>query len=223
MSATVATTPKTIAPPKVDDFAVTPPSRLGEPTWEMALFYPRQGEWTETEYLRLDTNHLIELSDGCLEFLPMPTIFHQGIAQYLFEVLKAFVVAGSLGEAFIAPLRIRLWSGKIREPDVVFLRHERIIDRRQAPNGADLAMEVVSEGAENRERDLQTKREEYARAGIREYWIVDPEEMRITVLTLDGQTYREHGVFGPGTKATSERLPGFELSVDAVFAAGEGK
>jgi Uma2 family endonuclease len=223
MSANAATISRTVAPPQIEDFAVKPPSRLGDPTWEMALFYPRQGEWTEEQYLELDTNHLVELSDGCLEFLPMPDLFHQGIVQYLWEVLKTFVVAGSLGEVFIAPVRVRLWPEKIREPDVMFFKRERILDRRQPPHGADLAMEVVSEGAENRKRDLKTKREEYARAGILEYWIIDPEEMRITVLTLDGPSYREHGVFGPGAAATSVLLPGFTVPVDAVFAAGEGK
>ena len=44
-----------------------PASRLGEPTWEMASFYPRQGEWTEADYLALNTNRMVELSDGCLE------------------------------------------------------------------------------------------------------------------------------------------------------------
>jgi Uma2 family endonuclease len=78
---------------------------------------------------------------------------------------------------------------------------------------------VVSEGEENRERDLEIKRREYAKAGIAEYWIVDPQEQRITVLVLDGQTYRVHGVFAPGDQATSVLLPGFAVAVDAVFAA----
>ena len=82
-------------------------------------------------------------------------------------------------------------------------------------------MEVVSEGEENRERDLEVKREEYAKAGIAEYWIVDPQEQRITVLTLDGQTYREHSVFGLGTQATSVLLPGFAVTVSDVFAVGQ--
>ena len=89
------------------------------------------------------------------------------------------------------------------------------------PEGADLVVEVVSEGEENRERDLVKKREEYAKAGISEYWIVDPQEKQITVLVLEGQTYREHGVFKPGTVATSFLLAGFSASVDAVFAAGQ--
>lgn len=83
-------------------------------------------------------------------------------------------------------------------------------------------MEIVSDGAENRKRDLETKRQEYAKARIAEYWIVDPQEQRVTVLTLDGQTYREHGVFSPGQQATSVLLPGFVVAVAAVFAAGQG-
>jgi Uma2 family endonuclease len=84
-------------------------------------------------------------------------------------------------------------------------------------------MEVVSDGEENRKRDLETKREEYARAGIAEYWIVDPQEQRVMVLALDGASYRVHGVFDCGATATSVLLPGFAASVDATFAAGEGK
>jgi Uma2 family endonuclease len=113
------------------------------------------------------------------------------------------------------------WAGKFREPDIVFLRPERTCNRQRWPEGADLVMEVVSDGSEDRERDLDIKRREYAAAGIAEYWIVDPKEQQITVLTLDSQTYREHGMFGPGTQATSVLLPGFAVTVEAVFAAGE--
>jgi Uma2 family endonuclease len=83
-------------------------------------------------------------------------------------------------------------------------------------------MEVMSEGDVNRHRDLVKKREDFARAGIGEYWIVDPEEHRITVLVLDGQAYRVHGEFGRGTHATSVLLPGLGVNVNDVFAAGTG-
>jgi Uma2 family endonuclease len=187
----------------------------------VALLFPAQGEWTESEYLALDTNRLIELSNGCLEFLPMPTALHQLIVQFLFKLLDAYVQAQSGGFVLLAPLPVRLWPGKFREPDIVNARRERIPDLRGQPQGADLAMEVVSEGAENRQRDLEIKRQEYAQAGISEYWIVDPQEQRITVLTLDGQSYRVHGEFVPGMQATSVLLPGFAVDVEAVFAAAK--
>jgi len=93
-------------------------------------------------------------------------------------------------------------------------RHDKYWD------GADLVMEVVSRDPTDRKRDLEVKPGEYARARIPEYWIVDPEERQIKVLTLEGQTYKVHGEFGPGTVATSVLLPGFAVSVDEVLAAG---
>lgn len=199
-----------------------PPSRRGDPAWGIARLFPLQGEWTEEAYLALDTNQLIELSDGFLEFLAMPTILHQFIVQYLFKMLDAHVVAPIVGFVLLAPLPVRLWKGKIREPDIVYLRPERVRDRRKPPEGADLAMEVVSDSPEDRKRDLETKKREYAQARIAEYWIVDPRERRITVLTLEGSDYRVHGEFLPGMRATSVLLPGFAVDVAAVFAAGDG-
>jgi Uma2 family endonuclease len=195
-------------------------SQRGEPTWEIAQFYPVQGEWTEDDYLALNLSCLVELSDGCLEFPAMPTLLHQFIVRMLFRLLDAFVTSQVLGEVLLAPLPVRLFPGKVREPDIVFLRPERLRDLPKYPQGADLVIEVASADAKDRKRDLEIKPREYARASIQEYWIVDPELRQITVLTLDGQAYREHGKFGAGTVATSVLLAGFSVAVDTVFAAG---
>jgi len=195
-----------------------PPTRVGEPPWPVALLYPRQGDWTEEEYLALDTNRLVELCNGCLEVLPLPTPFHQLIAQFLFRLLQDFVLARKLGLVFMMGLPVRVWPKQIREPDVLFVRPGRLPHRNGPAVGADLAMEVVSQGKEDRKRDLVTKRSEYARAGISEYWIVDPQMRRITVLVLQGKKYRVHGEFSPGSHASSVELPGFEVDVGAVFA-----
>lgn len=203
--------------------ASTPPRRSqpGEPPWEIARLFPYQGAWTEDDYLALNTNRMVELSDGCLEVLPMPTIFHQLLVVFLFKQLTKYVETNTTGFVCFAPLPVRLWSGKFREPDVIYLRPHRIASLHGQPDGADLVMEVVSEGPENHERDLIIKRQEYSQAGISEYWIVDPEPQRITVLTLDGTTYREHGIFANGDRATSVLLPGFGVAVAEVFAAGQ--
>ncbi len=63
--------------------------------------------------------------------------------------------------------------------------------RAQYVSGADLVMEVVS--PDDPDRDTETKRKEYARAGIREYWIIDPRDQSILVLVLEGKRYTEHG------------------------------
>lgn len=196
-------------------------SKRGEPTWEIAQYLPRQGEWTEEEYFQIEEAHFVELVDGCLEFLPMPTPLHQFIAMYLRDLLLAFVSAHKLGTVLVAPCPIKLWPLNAREPDVFYVKPGRITDPRQAPNGADLVMEIVSDGTENRKRDLVDKRRDYAKAGIAEYWIVDPQTERITVLTLENDQYRVHGEFAAGQQADSVLLPGFTADVAAVFAAGE--
>ena len=205
-------------------FSHPPPSELGGPSWPVALLFPLQGQWTEAEYLALErrSRRLVELSDGQIEVLSRPNPFHQRTAGYLFRLLYDCVAALRAGEVFFAPLPVRLWPGKYRDPDIAYLKPGRISDPQHQPQGADLVMEVVSDDEEGRKRDLVTKRQEYAQAGIAEYWIVDPKKETVMVLTLDGAAYRVHGEFPLGTTATSLLLPAFTVAVTAVFAAGRG-
>ena len=189
------------------------------PPGMIALLFPEQGAWSEEEYLALDSNRLVEFSGGSIEVLPMPTTSHQLMVTYLYRLLEAFVTANMLGTPLVAPLRVRLCPGKYREPDVVFLlaRHAARMGELFWV-GADLIMEVVSGAGKDRRRDLITKRREYARARIPEYWIVDPEEERIVVLRLVGKRYLEHGAFPRGTIATSHLLPGFTIDVTEALS-----
>jgi Uma2 family endonuclease len=192
---------------------------MPQPTWEVAYLFPAQGQWSEADYLTLNGNQLVEFSRGVLEVLPMPTTSHQLVVAYLYGLLAAFVTERDLGLALIAPLRVRLCRGKFREPDVVFMlkRHAGRIGE-EFWEGADLVMEVVSREPEDRRRDLETKRREYARAGIAEYWIVDPQEGRITVLRRVGRRYVVHGEFVRGDAASSYLLDGFRVDVSAAFS-----
>src|SRR5262249_43294342 len=195
------------------------PRSLPEPTWEVAHLFPIQGAWTEEEYFALNGNHLVEFSKGFIEVLPMPTTSHQLLVFRLCELLSTFVKGRDLGMSLTAPLRVRLWRRKFREPDIVFMLKEhagRIGD--EFWKGADLGMEVVSGRDEDRGRDLGIKSGEYARAGIAEYWIVDPDAKRITVLRLVGKRYDVHGEFLEGAMATSRLLPGFAVDVRVVFS-----
>ena len=112
--------------------------------------------WSVDEYLALDGNHLVEFSNGFLDVLPMPTTTHQRIRLLSSaDSSPAFVDAATLGDVLLAPLRVRLWREKFREPDVVFMRKEhadRIGD--EFWKGADLVMEVVSGEGKDRRRDL---------------------------------------------------------------------
>lgn len=197
-------------------------SEVGEPVWEIARLFPYQGDWTEADYLALETNRLIELDNGRLIFLPMPTVAHQLILGELVCRFHDFVRANHLGTVLPAPLPVRLGEGRYCEPDIVFMNQARVnAIEGDYPDGADLLVEVVIGDEEDRKRDLKSKRAEYARAGVAEYWIVDPQKRQIIVLTLAEDEYVEHGMFSEGERATSVLLDGFAVAVTAVFAAAD--
>ncbi len=193
-------------------------SQVGEPTWELATRYPFQGSWSVDQYLHLDIGRLVEYDNGKLEFLSMPTELHQAIALFLYLRLRVFAEPEQLGVVFVAPLRVRVTETRFREPDVLFMLTE---NRQRRTNefwtGADLVMEVVSD--DDPKRDLVTKRNDYAQAGIPEYWIVDPRDRSITVLSLDSskQEYVEAIRWTDGQTAESVLLGGFRVSVSEVF------
>ena len=147
----------------------------------------------------------------------MPTDTHQAILKDLFLALHAFVQPRG-GIVHFAPLRMQIRPDAFREPDLLLLR-DAGDPRRQDRYwlGADLVLEVVS--PDKPERDLVDKRFDYAEAGVPEYWIVNPLNQTITVLTLQGDAYVEHGVFTRGALATSALLSGFTVDVSAAFDA----
>ena len=180
-----------------------------------------QGCWTEALYLKLTSqcNRLIEFTDGRLEVLPMPTTQHQAILRFLFLAFHAFVGRRG-GDVFFAPLRLRIREGKFREPDLLMLL-EADDPRRQNEFwlGADLVVEVVS--SSDPRRDTVEKRFDYAEAMIPEYWIVNPHDETVTVLTLVGGQYEAHGVFRPGERAAGLCLPDFSVPVRDMFTVAE--
>lgn len=216
--------PLAMSKPDPDTSTTTAPRRSGRAPLaprqrQLLSLLPAPGSWPAADYLWLtrDTNQLIELADGRLEILPMPTDTHQRV---LLRLLVAFLqhLEPRGGLALMAPLKLRLSPELFREPDVLALVDRGDPRRGDAWwTGADLVAEVLSPG--NRSHDTVTKRSEYAAAGIPEYWLVDPQQRRLTVLVLEGNGYREHGRFEPGQTATSVLLAGFAIDVTAVFAS----
>ena len=182
---------------------------------------PPQGSWSDREYLWLTdhTNRLIELAGGHVQELPMPTDTQQAVLLCLYLLFRDYLGLRG-GVVRVGALRMRVREGTFREPDVLLLR-DRADPRRQDRYwlGADLVVEVVS--PDDPDRDLVEKRTDYAAAGIAEYWIADPRHDTITVLTLAGDAYVEHGTFARGETATSPSLQGFAADVAAVFDAPE--
>lgn len=161
---------------------------------------------------------MAELVNGRLEILPMPTIQHQRILRLLISLFENAVPADAI--VLFAPLPTKLFPGTIREPDLLYIAPANRPDPDvKYPSHIDLALEIVSEGTDARRRDYEDKQIDYAKAGIAEYWIVDPVELKITVLVLDGAAYVEHGVFTANQSADGKLIPGLSVSVDAVLNA----
>ena len=170
---------------------------------------PPQGNWSEADYLCLTevSPQLIELTDGYVEVLPMPTEKHQRLSGLLYI---AFLRYFQDDEAVVvyAPLRLRLRSQKFREPDLMLLR--KADDPRRQDRfwlGADLVLEIVS--SDEPARDLVEKRRDYAEAGIPEYWIVNPLTETITVLRLDEGSSSSTAISGAATTQPPRCCPDF--------------
>jgi len=184
--------------------------------------FPPQGQWTEADYFALpETNRLVELSEGKVVIPDMPGYSHQYAVGELFATFRAFVRERGLGAVAVAPLAVRLWPGKIREPDIVFMHRDhadRIGERHWGV--PDLVVEVVSprtaESSGTEKTDREDKFSEYARAGVSEYWLVHPTERTIEVYVLRDGVYHLLDRWGVGEVARSEVLAGLEVPVEAV-------
>ncbi len=196
-------------------------TQRSEPEYARTLLdlLPAQGRWDDEAYrwLTARTVRPLALVDGRIDPLPRPTDEHQDMLQTPFPALLAYTDTHG-GKVHCTPLRLRIRAGKFREPDLLLLRDVAAPRRsNRCWSGADLVAEVVSpEGAE---RDLTDKIFDYAEAGVPEYRIVEPAAGTITVLRLDRDRYRTHGVFGHGALATAAALPSLAVAVTTVLDA----
>ncbi|HEY0512240.1 MAG TPA: Uma2 family endonuclease [Thermoanaerobaculia bacterium] len=182
---------------------------------------PAQGEWTFEDYSRLpDDGWRYEVMRGVLHMTPAPNWGHQQAVLNFGFLLKLYLQEHKLGVVGLAPLDVLL-PGDLAspvQPDVVFISREKTaIIRESFVEGApDLVLEVLSPS--NWLTDRREKFQLYAEAGVREYWVADPKARTIEVFVLRNGAYELLGKFGPGERARSEVLPGFEPAIDEIFS-----
>ncbi len=162
--------------------------------------------------------YVYELAKGVLEVVDVPRIPHAYVLQRLDMFAFAFMS--------LRPGVIHLYAteARLQMPGMLSDRHpDRAIYLTAPPDKErwldwvpDIAIEVVSPGGESRERDLQTKREEYLAAGVREYWVIDPDAEEVLVLRRAGDTWRERRAKA-SDRVTTRLLPGFDLAVRELF------
>jgi Uma2 family endonuclease len=185
---------------------------------QIAELFPPQGQWTEDDYFALpDAKRIIELSDGEIIMPPPPVPVHQQVVMRLGFALNAFARASDLGTVYLAPVAVRLWNGKIREPDVLLIRKEhsdRVLETL-IDGAPDWVAEVISPGS--RRTDEVHKLADYARAGIPEYWLLDSKKNSIRVYRLQNERYTLSATYRAGQSARSQTIAEFEVAVNEVF------
>ena len=169
-----------------------------------------------SDYLLLPEERRCELIGGDFFMVPSPGFAHQSIVMNLAVILRDHVRRNNLGVVLVAPFDVVLSEEDVVQPDVLYISNERrsILTEKNAQGAPDLVVEVLSPGTAERDREL--KRKLYARFGVREYWIVDPQNQSIQVLGPGRRGLESRSVLTEGVMR-SNLLPGLEMSLAGIF------
>lgn len=170
--------------------------------------------WTYEDYYRLDDDRRYEIIDGNLLMAPAPDTWHQDWVGGFYSLLTGYVKKNNLGKVFISPVDVVLDPENTVQPDVIFVStaNAGIIQRRAIVGVPDLLVELVSPSSVRRDR--YDKKELYARFGVKEYWIGDPANKAVEILTLQQGRYELHCCAEENGQLSSLVLAGlrFELT-----------
>ncbi len=178
---------------------------------------PKVGRYTVADYMALPDDQRYELLDGELILAPSPTSRHQFIQIYLAHVLFQFVEERGLGWVVGAPLDVVMSDRNVAQPDLLFVSHRRasIVTRPNIQGAPDLAVEILSPSTARRDRGQ--KLDIYARYGVAEYWIVDPETETVEIHVLRGDTLDLQATYRRGQTLESPILPGLTIELEQIF------
>ncbi len=180
---------------------------------------------TYADYLSWDDDERVELINGNIFVMDSPNIPHQRIVGKLFRQIDEFLDDKPC-EAFIAPLDVCLFEKKgdtpddidtVVQPDIMVVCDQNKLENIKKCSGApDLVIEILSPS--NYRHDMIVKLNLYNQAGVREYWIVDPESMTVEVfLLVDEGRYLLSGVFQKTDSVEVSVLPGCTIDLSRVF------
>ena len=173
--------------------------------------------YTYEDYLNRDDDIRFELIDGVIYMLASPARVHQKISGELHLQLASFL-KGKPCEAYYAPFSVRLSVGEgsdtVLEPDLVVICDKSKLDDRGCIGAPDMVVEILSPSTSK--KDLTIKFSKYLQAGVREYWIVNPDSKTVVVYILKGGEYYARTYDDTGTILVHV-LEGCSINLPEVF------
>ncbi len=178
---------------------------------------------TVEEFLNMDfedKDAYYELINGEIVKKAAPTPRHQHSSGRLFSKMLTQALDNDLGEVFTAPLDVFLDEHNHVQPDILFISNENkgIIDYKDGILGVpDLIVEIISPGSFIIDRF--EKKAAYEKVGMREYWLVDPNNFSVEIYKHNGQQFELVQAASEAGKVQSEVLKGLEIDIQSIFMA----
>lgn len=173
--------------------------------------------YTYEDYVRLPEGAPFQLIGGELIMTPAPGKRHQVILKTLVKLFDDYVASKDLGEVLFAPRDVYLAPRETYQPDLLFIQKERLgISAEDKVNGApDLVVEVLSPSTAY--YDLKKKYKAYEKYGVKEYWIVDPEDKSIEIFELVDGKFRMVVRSEETGEVQSLLLRGLTIMLESLF------
>ncbi len=185
------------------------------------------GSYTYSDYLNWKWSDMTELIQGRIfKMSPAPGSLHQKISGELFRQLANFL-KGKKCQIFSAPFDVRLPVSSTKkadhdiitvvQPDLCVICDSSKIDAKGCVGAPDLIIEILSSSTSS--KDLHEKFDVYEEAGVKEYWVIHPQEQTLLIYTLNAIGKYE-GVLKPYVRTdrvSPLTLPGLTLSLEEVF------
>ena len=184
-----------------------------------------KARYTFADCLTWGESQHIEIINGEAVMMAPPTRIHQEILMELSRQLANFL-EGKKYKVYPAPFAVRLLEkdgdapddvDTMVEPDISVVCDHDKLDEYGCKGAPDLVVEILSPSTQRNDR--LTKFNLYQRTGVREYWIVDPENKNIRVFLLDGNALHPHEVYSEKDIAKVSVLDGCFIELSKVFPA----
>lgn len=180
--------------------------------------------YTYADYLEGTEEKREELIEGQFHMMSSPIPAHQDIVGAIFAQIYQHL-RGKTCKVYLAPVDVRLFEGEgdqpekvdtVVVPDLLVICDRSKIDQRGVRGAPDVIVEVLSPST--RRYDRIVKLDLYRRAGVPEYWIVDPEDKTVTVLLLQQDSrYVLEKIYGPEERVKVNQLEDCFVELSEVF------